>query len=86
VVHVGRVYDVQPHDIAHDVARRFGMDDEAFMTLNADMSRMGMTGQACESIAECMQRGNGTMYQWCILPSSCEGESGSIYLNREDKE
>uniref|UniRef100_A0A6U2IRD1 LysM domain-containing protein n=2 Tax=Hemiselmis andersenii TaxID=464988 RepID=A0A6U2IRD1_HEMAN len=73
VVNVGHLYAVQPFDKPRDVAQRFGMSDESFATLNADVRVGDMSTEQCQSITEC------SAMRWCILPSSCDGASGSIY-------
>jgi len=79
-IHIGHQYFVQPYDKPADVAARFGMDAQSFRTLNADVSEAAMTQEACATIKECQDRGqSGETYQWCVLPNSCEGQSGSIY-------
>jgi len=73
IVNIGHLYAVQPYDKPQDVAVRFGMSDEAFATLNADVRIGAMGMEQCQSVTEC------SSMRWCILPSSCEGASGSIY-------
>eukprot|EP00285_Hemiselmis_virescens_P006541 CAMPEP_0173378822 /NCGR_PEP_ID=MMETSP1356-20130122/1938_1 /TAXON_ID=77927 ORGANISM="Hemiselmis virescens, Strain PCC157" /NCGR_SAMPLE_ID=MMETSP1356 /ASSEMBLY_ACC=CAM_ASM_000847 /LENGTH=614 /DNA_ID=CAMNT_0014332021 /DNA_START=181 /DNA_END=2026 /DNA_ORIENTATION=- len=73
IVNVGHLYAVQPYDKPREVAVRFGMSDAAFATLNADVMLGDMEREQCTSVAEC------SSMRWCILPSSCNGASGSIY-------
>jgi len=79
-IHIGHSYYVQPYDTPADVAARFGMDAHSFHTLNADVMQADMGASACDTIHDCQEKGqNGETYQWCVLPNSCEGQSGSIY-------
>jgi len=80
VIHIGHTYHVQPHDTPMDVAKRFGMDDLSFSTLNADMPMDMLDQPACQTVKECQDKGqDGSSYQFCVLPNSCMGDSGSIY-------
>jgi hypothetical protein len=73
IIHIGHLYAIQPFDKPVDVATRFGMSPELFNMLNADIAVDHMGHDVCKSIPECENM------RWCILPSSCEGNSGSIY-------
>lgn len=73
IVDIGHLYAVQPFDKPSEVAKRFGMTPEAFAILNADWKVGDLGMEQCKSIDECAS------IRWCILPSSCKGNTGSIY-------
>lgn len=73
IVDIGHMYAVQPFDKPSEVSKRFGMSADAFAILNADTSMGVMDMEQCRTMQECASK------RWCILPSSCKGETGSIY-------
>lgn len=73
LINIGHVYAVQPFDTPAAVGQRFGMTPEKFNTLNADVGMDAMQMEVCTSVEMC------SSVRWCILPDSCDGQSGSIY-------
>ena len=72
-LNIGHLYDVQPYDKPAEVAERFGMSAEGFARLNADVAVDKMGSEVCTTVTNCQG------VQWCVLPNSCTGKSGSIY-------